>query len=65
MLIELIEKKNMPTKMKISFTKKEWSNIPHSIKEKYSQMEFHETKTKVYFILEGDLLNANKEKTHE
>lgn len=59
MLFELIEKKNQPVKTKVQFTKKEWAKVPEAVRKQYEkQFEKHETARLVYFICEGDLINA-------
>lgn len=62
-LIELIEKKNRPIKTRFKFSKKEYNMLPFSTRAKYSQLyEVHETKRQVYFDVEGDLLNPQKDR---
>ena len=61
-LIELIEKKNKPTKTRFKFSKKEYNMIPFARRAEWSQVyEVHETARTVYFDVEGDLLNPPKQ----
>lgn len=61
-LIELIEKKNKPTMTRFKFSKKEYNMLPFSKRAEFSERyEVHETVRTVYFDVEGDLLNPQKQ----
>ena len=61
MLMELVEKKNMPIKTKVQFSKKEWETMHITVKTMYEKAaEKHETARNVYFIIDGDLINVGK-----
>ena len=59
MKMELIEKKNKPTKTKVQFTKKEWENMHKLVRLMYEKTseKICTTARTIYFIMEGDLIN--------
>lgn len=62
MKMELIEKKNKPTKTKVQFTKKEWEKLNIFTQSIFlnSAETVGETARNIYFIIAGDWLNMRK-----
>lgn len=58
MTIEIVDKKGKPVQTRVSFTKKEWKAIPQDVKEELALLGLAETTRRIYFMLDGDLLNG-------
>ena len=61
MLMEIVEKKGKNIQTKVTFSKKEWNQVPAAVKMAHEKAaEKKETARNVYFMLEGDLINIGK-----